>query len=514
MLSKFLGTDADRLDAFLGIAMLMLVFCFLGILRSYFQGLRGSPRELFLVLFVKFIEYGAFGLGMLTFALYLSHDVGLTDIGAGTYVGIWMVMISGLIMIVGAVCDVIGIRQTLLIGCVSLIIGRLTLPIFENPILISVFGFLPLAFGVAISGPVLLVALKRFTTASGATLAFGLYYTLLNLGFAAGGWIFDYFRGTYGDYSLVANLPIAGEVSIYQLLIAIALILTLPQILVISLMRDNIEMTESGIRLLKNKARDVKPLFSEMGRKISEATKETSKLLYLVSRERRFWIFISALAIVTFIRIVSLHFLLTFPTYGIRLFGDGAQVGNLYAVLNPIVIVFLTPLFSVLTSRASSYSMLLLGCSVSALSIWIATAPPELLLPLMDTSFSLIVFDRWLDIPRVSWDPFYLSLVMFIFFFSVGEAIWAPRLMQFTAEIAPPEKEGSYIALSYLPLFLGQFLAGPMSGILLATYLPSGSVEGYPFHYMVWVWIGLIGLLTPVGMIIFRKNFKRAENEI
>ena len=99
-----------------------------------------------------------------------------------------------------------------------------------------------------------------------------------------------------------------------------------------------------------------------MGAKIAETTRETSRMLYLVSRERRFWVFISALAIVTFIRIVSLHFLLTFPTYGIRLFGDGAQVGNLYAVLNPMVIVFLTPLFSVLTSRASSYTMLLIGC--------------------------------------------------------------------------------------------------------------------------------------------------------
>ena len=175
---------------------------------------------------------------------------------------------------------------------------------------------------------------------------------------------------------------------------------------------------------------------------------------------------------------------MTFPTYGIRLFGDGAQVGNLYAVLNPMVIVFLTPLFAVLTSRASSYIMLLIGCSISALSIWIATAPAELFIPLMDTTFSLIIFDRWLDIPSSSWDPFYLSLVTFIFLFSVGEAIWAPRLMQFTAEIAPPENEGSYIALSYLPLFLGQFLAGPMSGLLLATYLPPGNPEGYPLHYM------------------------------
>ena len=491
--------------------MVLLIFFFFGILRSYFQGLRGSPRELFLVLFVKFIEYGAFGLGMLTFALYLSHDVGLTDIGAGTYVGIWMVIISGLIMVVGAVCDVIGIRQTLLIGCVSLIIGRLTLPIFEDPILISVFGFLPLAFGVAISGPVLLVALKRFTTASGATLAFGLYYTLLNLGFATGGWIFDYFRGIHGDYSLIASLPITGDISVYQLLIAIALLMTLPQIIVIWLMRDNIEMTNFGVRFLADKAEQVQPFFSKIAKNISNAARETSGMLYQVSREKRFWIFISALGIVTFIRIVSLHFLLTFPTYGIRLFGDGAQVGNLYAVLNPLIIVFLTPLISVLTTRASSYSMLLLGCTISALSIWIATVRPEIFEPLIDSDFGLLIFDRWLDIPEPSRDPFYFCLIIFIALFSIGEAIWAPRLMQFTAEIAPPDKEGSYIALSYLPLFLGQFLAGPMSGFLLATYLPSGNEGDYSLHYMVWVWIGVVGAITPLGMVFFRNLFLKLD---
>ena len=131
-----------------------------------------------------------------------------------------------------------------------------------------------------------------------------------------------------------------------------------------------------------------------------------------------------------------------------RLFGDGAQVGNLYAVLNPLIIVFLTPLISVLTTRASSYSMLLLGCTISALSIWIATVRPEIFEPLIDSDFGLLIFDRWLDIPEPSRDPFYFCLIIFIALFSIGEAIWAPRLMQFTAEIAPPDKEGSYIALS------------------------------------------------------------------
>ena len=157
--------------------------------------------------------------------------------------------------------------------------------------------------------------------------------------------------------------------------------------------------------------------------------------------------------------------------------------------------------------------MLLIGCSISALSIWIATVPAEIFTPLMNTSFSLIIFDRWLDIPSSSWDPFYLSIVTFIFLFSLGEAIWAPRLMQFTAEIAPPEKR-DHILLFLTYLVFRAILAGPMSGLLLATYLPAGSAEGYPLHYMVWVWIGLVGLLTPVGMIIFRKNFQRAEDEI
>ena len=107
------------------------------------------------------------------------------------------------------------------------------------------------------------------------------------------------------------------------------------------------------------------------------------------------------------------------------------------------------------------------------------------------------------------WHPLYLSLVIFIAMFSIGEAIWAPRVFQFTAEIAPPEREGSYIALSYLPIFLGQFLAGPMSGLLLASYLPAGATDGYPDHYMVWVWIGLFGALTPLAMLVFRKLFRR-----
>jgi len=80
--------------------------------------------------------------------------------------------------------------------------------------------------------------------------------------------------------------------------------------------------------------------------------------------------------------------------------------------------------------------------------------------------------------------------------------------MQFSAEIAPVGKEGTYIALSYLPYFLAKMIAGPMSGWLVATYAPEGA-SSYPDHYMIWIWIGGMTALSPLGLVVFRKLFHR-----
>ena len=59
--------------------------------------------------------------------------------------------------------------------------------------------------------------------------------------------------------------------------------------------------------------------------------------------------------------------------------------------------------------------------------------------------------------------------------FTVGEAIWSPRLMQFSAEIAPRGKEAGIYFIGDLALFVGKALAGGMSGFLLETYTPKGA---------------------------------------
>jgi len=92
----------------------------------------------------------------------------------------------------------------------------------------------------------------------------------------------------------------------------------------------------------------------------------------------------------------------------------------------------------------------------------------------------------------------------------VGEAIWSPRLMQFSAEIAPRGKEGAYIALAMLPYFLGKMGAAVMSEQLTTRYFNADMVA-YPDDDKAWLAIGLMAMVSPIGMLIFRNIFNQSE---
>ena len=118
----------------------------------------------------------------------------LGDTNGYLYYMIWGMVATIITMMVGAVCDTIGVKKCLLIGAVMLLISRFFTPFSQDIFTVTLLGFLPLAFGFAITGPVLKVGIKWFTTLKTATLGFGLFYTLMNVGFTVGAEIADYFR--------------------------------------------------------------------------------------------------------------------------------------------------------------------------------------------------------------------------------------------------------------------------------------------------------------------------------
>ena len=243
---------------------------------------------------------------------------------------------------------------------------------------------------------------------------------------------------------------------------------------------------------------------------VRESAQATGRLLKTNFSERPFWIYLFMLAVLVFVRLTFFIFHVAFPTYGIRYFGAGAKVGGLFGVLNPVMIVFLVPLISVLTQKVRSYNMLLVGTAMSSGAVFLCFIPDSVSLMLGQTWFGELVYDRWLEVPFGQRDPFYIALILFIIVFTIGEAIWSPRLMQFSAEIAPRGREGSYIALAILPYFMGKALAGGMSGFLLTNYTPE-EAHSYPDHLLFWAWIGGMAIISPIGLVVFRKLFNTVE---
>jgi dipeptide/tripeptide permease len=507
----------DGLDIGLILFGLLLLAAFVYIVLSYAKGLKGCPRELYLLYLAKVLEYAAYGGMNMAFVLYLSADCGLGDVSAGTYIGVWSMIVTVGTILVGSVVDAIGIKRTLLLGTFVLLFSRFCMPLVSDIYVVTFIGFIPTAIGIAIMGPVLSVGIKRYTTRDQTTLGFGLFYTLMNVGWAIGGVIFDEVRTTFGEHSMVAMPGLPITMSTYQIIFMVGFMLTLPTLFLILVMRDGVERTDDGRTTINPIRLDEQggKMLDILIRVTKKAGLDTLKIFKEVVTQKAFWYFLFMLGILVFVRLVFYHFHYTFPKYGIRVLGEGVKIGNIYGVLNPTLIVFLVPLISALTKKISSYRMMIFGTTLSSLSIFLATFPSELWQPLMDTWVAELVFDRWLDVPLALRDPVFIGLIIFIILFTIGEAFWSPRLMQFTAEIAPPGREGSYIALSYLPYFGAKLFVGPMSGLLLEAYVPLGedgqALASYPNHYLVWVWIGAIAILSPIGLLVFRRLFKRAE---
>ena len=105
-------------------------------------------------------------------------------------------------------------------------------------------------------------------------------------------------------------------------------------------------------------------------------------------------------------------------------------------------------------------------------------------------------------------NPLWISIFLFIVFLSLGEALWSPRLYEYSAAIAPEGQEASYMALSMLPYFVAKFTVGAVSGKLLEVYCPA---TGPRDSGTMWLLIGCMALVTPVGTFLFRKYIQVHE---
>jgi len=472
-----------------------------------FLVLRSAARELWLTFAVKFLGVMAYKVTTLTLVLWLSSDFGYSDQAALGLVAGWSLAMTVVTLLVGSLTDALGLRRTFFLGVWVCVVARAVMAFSPVPWLALGAGLFPLALGEALGTPVLVAAVRKYSNTPQRSIAFSLFYTIMNLGFLAAAYVFDWVRQGLGEQGHLTLPGVPLQLSTYRVLLLAALAVEIAILPVLCFVRPGLQVTDQGVQLAPRPRRPAGAhLWRAFWRTIGESGRATVRLFTGLLHQAGFYRLLAFLMLIAFLKLIFMQMDYVFPKFGIRELGPGAPIGRLVAI-NNILIVLLVPLVGALTQRFSAYRMVTLGGIISAGSVFVLALPTGWFQGVAEG-----VLGRWVGhgYLRLSGPvhPYYVMIALFVILLSVGEAFYSPRVYEYAAAIAPAGQEASYAALSYVPFLLAKLLVGTVSGTLLATYCPE---EGPRQSGTMWLIVGLIAALAPLGLVALRKYIRVPE---
>lgn len=207
--------------------------------------------------------------------------------------------------------------------------------------------------------------------------------------------------------------------------------------------------------------------FRERGNPVQRDPGADSRLIFT---DARFLCFIFLLLPV---RNLVAHLTVTFPTYLARVHPLLEPYLEWCFALNYALLFVGTPLLTRWTAGRPILGLMIGGSALSAFSLLFLVLPPQAL---------------W--------------VVLFLTFFSIGEAVWQARFYQYVAEEAPAGQVGAAMSLANFPWFLAKTTAGLYSGAMLSHFVPAGGA-----HHPAGLWgsYAAFALLTPLALTLARN---------
>ena len=454
---------------------------------STLTSIRAFSRELWAMIFLNvFFSYSYFVVSAIL-TLYLTQDHGFSDTEAGDIYSIWGVIMSIVQFCAGPIIDRLQMRLSLSIGALfaSVGMGILALTFDHNPFLLGLGLFVFIPVGMSLGMSVIAIGGQRHSKgAPGANyLAFAMLYSGMNIGSALTGATIEFFRSNFSH----KGVDYAGyhATSERMILLTAALVTCLSGLVSALVVKDkpltqhDIEM---GNRRMQASMPDAVPLPEAAPphtrcwcccRCAKDVWNWLRADIWPILVNRHFHRLLLFSTCMIGVRIVYRHIDATFPKVILRAFGEDAHLGALYSI-NPVLIIFITPLFASFLHSYDIYKVMIVGTFVSAASIFI-----------MGVELNMVTVIVW-DIV-----------------FTIGEAIYSPQSNLYVLSLAPEGREGIYTSLAYMPNLLAKVIVGPMSGSLLENYCP---MDGpYDRCKVVWDYVGYGALTTPVMLLVFKR---------
>ncbi|MDQ3031478.1 MAG: MFS transporter [Myxococcota bacterium] len=437
-------------------------------LREVLAGLAGASRGFWLVNLVNFgdgIAYFGF-LSLLT--LFFEHDVGMSTrastIATSTFTGlVTLFMVLG----AGALSDRLGARRALGVSMAIVLVGRVVLTMAPGlgsgsagAISMVWIAILLMGFAEGAVQPALYAGVKEYTDARTASMGYAFLYSIMNLGIFLGEMASPLVREQFArrfegvEVSLVPTAGITGSFWFFAGITALVLVMHL------------------ALFTKKVEARD-RVASSEVIAAPAAGAPSTvlDRVRALPIMDTRFLFFIFALLPV---RTLFAHQWLTLPGYVTRAFPAeiGARLEWIQGI-NPLIIVFAVPALAALTRKLRVIDVMIAGTLVSAAATFLLGAGPNLTM-----------------------------LLAYVVIFTIGEAVWASRFLEYVSDLAPPGRLGVYMGLAGLPWFLAKTVTGFYAGEMLDVFVP---VEGTGAPGMLWIIHGMIAMISPIALLAGRR---------
>ncbi len=369
-------------------------------------------------LFERWAYYGIFAV----LALYLTNSretgaLGFTQAQKGTLMGTFGAIVYFLPIITGAIADKVGFKKVLSVSFIIMILGYASIPFVKNYETVFLV-FLFAAVGAALFKPIISATISKCTTSETASIGFGFFYMIVNIGAFIG----PVFAAKFREISWDLVFYMSAAVHVLNLILVFFFYKEPDR----EPNTDRIGRIITGIFInIWNALKDLKFLVFLII--IIGFWAMYFQLFYTLPNFIDQWV--DTAVIYNFLYKISPLLANSIGTKG------GTIAPEMIINIDALYIILFQILISGIVARFKPLNSMIYGIFISSLGIafWFVTQNGAFL---------------------------FVSILVF----AVGEMASSPKILEYIGKIAPRDKVSMYLGASYLPMAAGNFIAGILSG--------------------------------------------------
>jgi dipeptide/tripeptide permease len=417
--------------------------------------------------------------------IYLNETLGMSPSFATFLNGslLWG-LIYFLPILSGTLADKFGFKRTLSVAFVLIALGYFVIGNAQkfwpaiagaasgeaiNYTLPIVLGICFIGIGGSVVKPCIAGTVQK-TAGVRATLAFGIFYMVINIGSITGRTV-SYFVRTKLGIPAIFQYP--------------STIFALLGLVVVLFIYKEPQYVSDGVK---------------DAQKVQKKTLGQALLgIFTVLGNIKFAFLIIVLALFWFLYIQLYNLMPLFMRYV-----DPNAPMELYTMANPIMIVALQLVITRWVKKWSPIKTIMLGAVVVTGGMLVNILPP---LIFADPSRKIGVLGIALPIAGI-------FMIISIASMALGEMMASPRVYEYIGAIAPKGQEGLYLGYQSLPIALASIVGGPIGGRLFERYISDPlKAGGTPDIVTMWLIIVAIGITSIIGLFIYDKFLVKPKKE-